>query len=393
MRASPGSSTGISTPSSGCASRRRRRWPRTSCAAIARGELRAGVWGADPGPGEGEPARLRGDVVSGVKTFCSGAGGLQRGLVLVRHDGAGPPLAAWLDLTQPGTVEIDRAWFPGAGMRSSASHRVVFDGAPVLAVLGEPGALTRAAVVRARRGADGGDVGGRRRRGGRGRARAPRRPAEHGRPRGAGRRSARDLAAGDRAVAGARGGGARRRAGGPARARTRPRTHGWRIADAARAILDEAERALGSRPRGDRSDARPRSPRPAAVPAPAPPRADPGAHRRRGAGGAAIDHLRGALPRRRRPVGDAHRPLRAREAASARSRRADRARSPPRCELGAGLGALAARARPSLRAAARARRRADRGRGGAPSGSRRLRTPRRASRSCRATCPPVSAST
>jgi alkylation response protein AidB-like acyl-CoA dehydrogenase len=112
-------------------------------AAIARGELRAGVWGADPGPGEGEPARLHGDVVSGVKTFCSGASGLHRGLVLVRHDGAGPPLAAWLDLTEPGTVEIDRAWFQGAGMRSSASHRVVFDRAPVLAVLGEPGALTR----------------------------------------------------------------------------------------------------------------------------------------------------------------------------------------------------------------------------------------------------------
>ncbi len=112
-------------------------------AAIMRGELRAGVWGADPGPGEGEPARLRDDVVSGVKTFCSGAGGLQRALVLVRHDGGGPPLAAWVDLTRPGTVEIDRAWFQGAGMRSSASHRVVFDGAPVLAVLGEPGALTR----------------------------------------------------------------------------------------------------------------------------------------------------------------------------------------------------------------------------------------------------------
>jgi hypothetical protein len=110
-------------------------------AAIARGELRAGVWGADPGPGEGEAARLRGDVVGGAKTFCSGAGGLQRALVLVR-DAEGPPLAAWLDLTQPGTVEIDRAWFQGAGMRSSASHRVVFHDAPVLAVLGEPGALT-----------------------------------------------------------------------------------------------------------------------------------------------------------------------------------------------------------------------------------------------------------
>jgi hypothetical protein len=114
-------------------------------AAIGEGRLRTGVWGADPAPGEGDPAALRGDVVTGVKTFCSGAGGLHRALVLVRDDTAtapGPPLAAWVDLTVPGTVYVDRAWFRGAGMRSSASHRVVFDRAPVLAVLGAPGALT-----------------------------------------------------------------------------------------------------------------------------------------------------------------------------------------------------------------------------------------------------------
>jgi hypothetical protein len=35
---------------------------------------------------------------------------------------------------------VDETWFRGAGMRASASHRVVFDGAPILAVLGEPGA-------------------------------------------------------------------------------------------------------------------------------------------------------------------------------------------------------------------------------------------------------------
>jgi hypothetical protein len=115
-------------------------------AAVADGRLRAGVWGADPGPGEGEPAALEGDVVTGVKTFCSGAGGLHRALVLVRDRAAGeggPPAAVWIDLTQPGTVTVDRTWFRGAGMRSSASHRVVFRRAPALALLGPPGALLR----------------------------------------------------------------------------------------------------------------------------------------------------------------------------------------------------------------------------------------------------------
>lgn len=109
---------------------------------VRAGTLWAGVWGADPAPGEGTPARLKGDAISGVKVFCSGAGGLHRALVLVREgDAASPPSAAWVDLTVDGTVEVDREWFAGNGMRSSASHRVVFHGAPVLAVLGGPGAL------------------------------------------------------------------------------------------------------------------------------------------------------------------------------------------------------------------------------------------------------------
>ncbi|WP_445149665.1 hypothetical protein [Baekduia sp. Peel2402] len=108
------------------------------------GTLWCGVWGADPAPGgdEGEPARLDGDTITGTKVFCSGAGGLHRALVLVREDGATAPSAAWVDLTAAGTVEVDRSWFAGNGMRSSVSHRVVFHGAPVLAVLGGPGALT-----------------------------------------------------------------------------------------------------------------------------------------------------------------------------------------------------------------------------------------------------------
>jgi alkylation response protein AidB-like acyl-CoA dehydrogenase len=113
--------------------------------AVAAGELRVGVWGADPIPGEGEPARLVDSsgrpFLSGVKTFCSGSTGLDRALVLVRGDAPGPPLLAYVDLSSG--VEIDTGWFKGAGMRASESHRVVFDRAPVLAVLGEPGELVR----------------------------------------------------------------------------------------------------------------------------------------------------------------------------------------------------------------------------------------------------------
>lgn len=117
----------------------------TELAAVSAGELLLGVWGADPIPGEGDPARLVEEggppVLTGIKTFCSGSTGLDRALVLVRADTPGPPLLAYVDLSSG--VEVDRSWFRGAGMRSSESHRVVFDGAPVLAVLGEPGELLR----------------------------------------------------------------------------------------------------------------------------------------------------------------------------------------------------------------------------------------------------------
>jgi alkylation response protein AidB-like acyl-CoA dehydrogenase len=114
-------------------------------AAVAAGELRLGVWGADPNPGEGDPARLVGGgggaTLTGVKTFCSGSTGLDRALILVRGDAPGAPLLAYVDLSTG--VEIDTSWFRGSGMRASESHRVIFDGAPVLAVLGEPGELVR----------------------------------------------------------------------------------------------------------------------------------------------------------------------------------------------------------------------------------------------------------
>lgn len=112
-------------------------------ALAARGR-RIGVWGADPAPGEGAPARLvrrdRDAVLRGVKVFCSGAGGVDRALVVAR-DGAGPPVLCYADVTR-GT-RIDRSWYAGAGLRTSESHRVEFDGAPVVAVLGAPGELIR----------------------------------------------------------------------------------------------------------------------------------------------------------------------------------------------------------------------------------------------------------
>jgi hypothetical protein len=103
-------------------------------------EGRLGVWGADPAPGEGEPARLEDGGVHGVKVFCSGAGGLDGALVTVRDGDAPQPLLAYVDLSD---VEVDRTWYRAGGMRASESHRVVFHGAPVLAILGEPGELTR----------------------------------------------------------------------------------------------------------------------------------------------------------------------------------------------------------------------------------------------------------
>ncbi len=110
--------------------------------AVEAGQRRLGVWGADPVPAEGEPARLSSaGTIEGVKVFCSGAGGVDRALVLVRGEEAGPPLLAYVDLDDE--VKVDLAWYRGAGMRASESHRVVFSGARVIAVLGEPGELAR----------------------------------------------------------------------------------------------------------------------------------------------------------------------------------------------------------------------------------------------------------
>jgi alkylation response protein AidB-like acyl-CoA dehydrogenase len=111
--------------------------------AFAAGELRAGVWGGDPVPGEGDPATVIGDrVLRGVKTFCSGAGGLHRALVIARDEGGGPPVSVWIDLTDDSSIEVDQSWYLSHGLRASVSHRVVFHDAPVLARLGPPGGIS-----------------------------------------------------------------------------------------------------------------------------------------------------------------------------------------------------------------------------------------------------------
>jgi alkylation response protein AidB-like acyl-CoA dehydrogenase len=118
-------------------------------AAVRAGRLRVGVWGGDPRPGEGPaaavarggPGSATAEVLTGVKTFCSGAGGLDRALVLARDPDVKPPIAVWVDLTVRGTITVDESWYRGAGLRASVSHRVVFKGAPVLARFGPPGAL------------------------------------------------------------------------------------------------------------------------------------------------------------------------------------------------------------------------------------------------------------
>jgi alkylation response protein AidB-like acyl-CoA dehydrogenase len=113
---------------------------------IRAGRLRVGVWGGDPRPSEGQSATLssRGgsETLRGVKTFCSGAGGLDRALVLARDPNDGVPVPVWVDLTDAASVFVDADWYRGAGLRASVSHRVVFDHAPVLARLGPPGALS-----------------------------------------------------------------------------------------------------------------------------------------------------------------------------------------------------------------------------------------------------------
>lgn len=114
-------------------------------AAIAAGPRLLGVWGADPGPGEGPPATLAerdGELeLNGAKTFCSGAGGVDAALVLARGSSDGPPHLCLVEIDA--SVEIDRSWFRAGGLRASESHRVCFDHTPVSALIGGRGEIGR----------------------------------------------------------------------------------------------------------------------------------------------------------------------------------------------------------------------------------------------------------
>ncbi len=112
---------------------------------VRRGELLLGVWGADPSHGEGPPASIArhergGQVLRGVKTFCSGAGGVERALVVAR-DEQGSRRLVYVDAGS--ALTIDRSWYRASGLRASESHRVEFLDAPVLAILGEPDEVMR----------------------------------------------------------------------------------------------------------------------------------------------------------------------------------------------------------------------------------------------------------
>ncbi|MEA2225939.1 MAG: hypothetical protein QOE67_1221, partial [Solirubrobacteraceae bacterium] len=72
-------------------------------------------------------------VLGGVKTFCSGAGGVQRALVIARDEHQARRIA-YVDCTRG--LAIDRSWYRASGLRASESHRVEFQHAPVLALLG-----------------------------------------------------------------------------------------------------------------------------------------------------------------------------------------------------------------------------------------------------------------
>ena len=70
-----------------------------------------GVWGANPGPGEGEPAWVEDGRLYGVKTYCSGAGGVERALVLVDGD------LLHVDLGEAHTTSTSRGTGPPACAR------------------------------------------------------------------------------------------------------------------------------------------------------------------------------------------------------------------------------------------------------------------------------------
>ena len=239
-----------------------------------------GVWGANPGPGEGEPAWVEEGRLYGVKTYCSGAGGVERALVLVEGD------LLHVEVGEEHTT-VDESWYLSSACarprRIASSHplsnlllpsfppvlrparvRVASRDLPRRAGARRDRPDPRPAVVLARRRAHDRHLGGDR--GRRLRRRAP--PAA----RPAGRRPPRprhgphaDRAHDDRPVDA--GGGAL--GGAHARLRDAPaRRGGERLPHAAR----RGDPGRGLVAAGHRGPARPRQARPRRLPPPAPAR-------------------------------------------------------------------------------------------------------------------------
>ena len=143
---SVGSSTVISTASSGWRSRRLPEVRDRELAAVRDNHLRIGVWGADPRPHEGEPAtimrRHEAEFLTGVKTFCSGAGGVDRALVLARDPDADAPVAVWVDVTDADAVEVDVRWYQGSDC-APRSHTGSCFTTSQWWLVGPPGALAQ----------------------------------------------------------------------------------------------------------------------------------------------------------------------------------------------------------------------------------------------------------
>ena len=115
-------------------------------AAVAAGELLVGVWGGDPVARRGT-ARRAAPRSANAKSCAASRRSARVPVAWTAHScslapatvarrsrsGSTSPIAAG--------CEIDESWYRSHGLVASVSHRVVFHDAPVLARLGEPGAI------------------------------------------------------------------------------------------------------------------------------------------------------------------------------------------------------------------------------------------------------------
>ena len=93
------------------------------------------VWNTQAGDGiKLEPLPHGGARLHGSKTFCSGAGEVQRPLITGAWQDSSPQSGGWQMLIVPmeaAQVEIDRSFWQPLGMRASCSYKVDFSGVEV----------------------------------------------------------------------------------------------------------------------------------------------------------------------------------------------------------------------------------------------------------------------